>query len=340
MDELFMRLWPVAASQYAGEVDRLVFSFTGMMMFFILPVFILAALFTFRYRRGSRVSRDHRPRGNRWLEMTWILLPFIGSMAIYLSAAKLYYQARTPPDDALEIQVVAKQWMWKFQHPGGQREIDTLHVPAGRPVKLNMISEDVIHSLFFPALRVKQDVLPGRYTQLWFNADKTGRFEGYCAEYCGTDHSHMLATLVIQPPEDYARWLEQAGTSDSLAEQGAALFRQYGCSGCHDRASQIHAPPLEGLYGRRVALADGGSVEADDGYLRDSILLPQKQVVAGFEPIMPSFANLLDEDQVLRLVAYLKSLGAQKEEDQNAPAGPANQAPSARPQPFPEEMPR
>ncbi len=323
MGEAILRIWPQAASAYAKDLDWLIFGFTGMMMIFVLPVFVLLVVFSFRYRMGIKVPRDHRPRGSRNVELTWIALPFIGAMIVYVASAKLYYYVRTPPADALEIQVVAKQWMWKFQHPGGQREINTLHVPAGRPVRLNMISQDVIHSLYFPALRIKQDLLPGRYTDLWFEADQTGTFDAYCAEYCGTDHSRMLARLIIQPADEYQQWLQQAGDSHSLASEGELLFRQFGCSGCHGPANVAHAPPLTGLYGRRVQLADGTEVLADQAYIRDSILLPQKQIVAGFEPIMPSFANVLDEEAVLRLVAYIRSLD---EGDMVQPLEPDNPA--------------
>ncbi|WP_120995032.1 cytochrome c oxidase subunit II [Stutzerimonas urumqiensis] len=309
MDDEFLRLWPQAASDHAHAIDWLIWSFTGMMAIFVVPVFVLTILFAIRYRKGTRVSRDHRPRGSMKVEMTWIVLPFIGSMIIYLVSARLYYEVKTPPADAMVIQVVAKQWMWKFQHPGGQREINTLHVPVGRPVRLNMISQDVIHSLYFPALRIKQDLLPGRYTALWFSATETGRYEAFCAEYCGTDHSKMLATLIVQSPQEYQRWLSQSGASESLAEQGEVLFRQFGCSGCHGPAAVAKAPTLEGLYGRRVALHDGTSVIADQAYIRDSILLPHKQLVAGYEPIMPSFSNVIDEEGVLRLTAYIQSLG-------------------------------
>ncbi|TYP66038.1 cytochrome c oxidase subunit II [Stutzerimonas stutzeri] len=309
MNDDFLRLWPQTASEHANSIDWLIWSFTGMMTIFVVPVFVLTILFAIRYRKGTKVRRDHRPRGSMKVEMTWIVLPFIGSMIIYLVSAKLYYEVRTPPVDAMEIQVVAKQWMWKFQHPGGQREINTLHVPVGRPVRLNMISQDVIHSLYFPALRIKQDLLPGRYTELWFNATEAGRYEVFCAEYCGTDHSKMLATLIVQPPQEYARWLSQAGASESLAEQGEVLFRQFGCSGCHGPAAVAKAPKLDGLYGRRVALENGSSVVADQAYIRDSILLPHKQIVAGYESIMPSFANVIDEEGVLRLTAYIQSLG-------------------------------
>ncbi|KIL03578.1 MULTISPECIES: cytochrome c oxidase subunit II [Stutzerimonas] len=310
--EGFLRLWPASASQHASDVDWLITVFTLLMGLFVLPVFFCLVLFALRYRAGRDVPRHHQSQGNWKVETTWIVLPFIGAMVLFLLSARLFYEARVPPADALEIRVTAKQWMWKFQHPGGQREINTLHVPADRPVKLVMISEDAIHSLFFPALRIKQDVLPGRYTELWFRADRTGRFDGFCAEYCGTDHSGMTAQLVIQPPAAYQQWLQQAATDGSLAEQGAALFRQFGCSGCHSERSATRAPLLQGLYGRRVALADGDEVVADAGYIRDSIMLPSKQVVAGFEPIMPTYARILDEDAVLRLTAYIQSLGEEQ----------------------------
>jgi len=311
-DERFLPLWPRAASAYASQVDTLVFTFTGMMVLFVLPVLVFLVYFAFRYRRGTRASRDHRPQGDWRVESLWILLPFLGAMVIYTLSARLFFEARTPPPDALEIHVTAKQWMWKFQHPGGQREINTLHVPAERPVVLTMISEDAIHSLYFPSLRLKQDVLPGRYTQLWFQAYESGSYRGFCAEYCGTDHAGMLAQLDVLPAREYQRWLQRAGTDDSLAEQGEALFRQYGCSGCHAADSATHAPHLEGLFGRQVMLEGGTQVVADEGYIRDSILLPSKQIVAGYAPLMPTYANLLDEDAVLRLTAYIQSLAVER----------------------------
>ncbi|MEB0040034.1 MULTISPECIES: cytochrome c oxidase subunit II [unclassified Pseudomonas] len=309
INDHFMRLWPEQASLYAGQVDRLVIAFTVMMAFFVLPVLVALWVFIYRYRRGRPADRDHRPEGNLRIEMAWIILPFIGSMVVFGWSAYLFFQARTPPAGALEVQVTAKQWMWKFQHGGGQREINTLHVPARRPVKLTMISEDVIHSLFFPSLRIKQDVLPGRYTMLWFEAQHSGTYDVYCAQFCGADHASMLARLVVLDPADYQNWLQSSGGHEDLAAQGKALFRQFGCSGCH--ASQSNppiAPPLEGLFGRQVALSDGSHVLADEGYVRDSILLPQKQVVAGYAPIMPTYSNLLDEDAIQRLVAYVRSL--------------------------------
>src|SRR5207248_93565 len=192
--------------------------------------------------------------------------------------------------------VVAKQWMWKVQHPGGQREINELHVPVGRSVRLIMASEDVIHSFFMPALRVKRDVVPGRYQNLWFRAEKTGVFQLLCAEFCGTDHSRMTGRIVVMTAADYESWLSRQDVNDTLASEGAALFRQLGCSGCHLGQGTVRAPPLDGLYGRPVPLHDGTIVVADERYIRDAILLPKSQVAAGYEPVMPSFAGQVSED--------------------------------------------
>jgi cytochrome c oxidase subunit 2 len=307
MNESFLHLWPEQASDYAVSVDWLVIGFTGMMALFVVPVFVALWMFIWRYRRGQKADRDHRAQSNLPIELAWIILPFIGSLVIFLFSARLFFFARTPPADALEVQVTARQWMWKFQHQGGQREINTLHVPARRPVKLTMISEDVIHSLFFPSLRIKQDVLPGRYSMLWFQAEHSGTYQVYCAEYCGTDHAAMLARLVVLDPGDYEQWLQDNGSAADLISQGQDLYRQYGCGNCHDSGS---APTLAGVFNRPVRLSDGSQVVADDAYLRDSILLPQKHVVAGYPPIMPTYSNLLDEEAVQRLVVYLRSLPA------------------------------
>lgn len=309
MNGFLAQLWPQAGSIYASQVDWLVMTFTAVMLLFVLPVVVCLVVFTLRYREGKEVPRHSAAIGNHKLEIAWIVVPFIAAMVLFGLSARLFFEARTPPADALEVQVTAKQWMWKFQHASGQRELNALHVPAGRPIRLNMISEDVIHSFYLPVMRIKQDVLPGRYTQMWFQADTPGTYEVFCAEFCGTDHSAMLAKLVVQTPAEYARWLGVAEAPGSLAEQGEALYRQMGCSGCHGQAAAVHAPKLEGLYGRPVPLADGSIVQADASYLRDSILLPQKQVAAGYAPIMPTYSNVLDEEAVVRLVAYIQSLG-------------------------------
>jgi cytochrome c oxidase subunit II len=210
------------------------------------------------------------------------------------------------PPDALPVYVVAKQWMWKLQHRNGKREINELHVPLGQPVRLIMTSQDAIHSFYVPAFRLKQDVLPGRYTGLWFTPTQLGEFQLFCAEYCGTEHSRMLGRIVVMPPAEYARWVASGTEHPSLAQYGFALFRKFGCSGCHAAGSTVHAPSLAGLLGREVHLQDGRTVIADENYVRDSILLPKKDVVAGFEPIMPSFAGQVSEEDIQALIAYLR----------------------------------
>jgi cytochrome c oxidase subunit 2 len=245
---------------------------------------------------------------NLWLETSWAVVPFVLILVFYVWATWLYFDLQRTPADALEINVVAKQWMWKFEHPGGQREINELHVPLGQTIKLTLASQDVIHSLFIPALRLKQDVVPGRYTQMWFTADRPGVYRLTCAEFCGTDHSVMGGRFVVMDERDYARWLEESDVDLTLAEAGAALFRSHGCSGCHGASATVHAPSLEGLYGSPVPLEGGEIVTADEQYIRDSILLPQSQIAAGYPRIMPTFRNVLSEDEVLKLVAYIKAL--------------------------------
>jgi cytochrome c oxidase subunit 2 len=304
-----LSLWPEQASAYGGEVDLFVTAFTVLIVALSAPVFILIVVFAIKYRRDKPANRKHPRDRNVWLEISWSIIPFFALIGFFVWSTSLFARLYHPPQDALQIDVVAKQWMWKFQHPEGQGEINELHVPAGEPVKLTMASQDVIHSLYIPALRVKQDVVPGRYTALWFTADKPGTYRIACAEFCGTDHSVMGGTFVVQTPSDYAQWLRHSTTDLSLAAQGAALFRGRGCSGCHGPASTVKAPPLEGLFGKPVALQDGTTVTADAQYIRDSILLPQSQIAAGYPPIMPTFENVLSEEDVLKITAYIKSLG-------------------------------
>lgn len=304
-------LWPPEASAYAARIDLLLGGFTVLIVLLSAPVFVLIVVFALKYRRGRPANRRHAVDRNVGLETSWALVPFVLLLGFYVWATWLFVEFHDPPDGALEINVVAKQWMWKFQHAGGQREINTLHVPIGTPVKLTMASQDVIHSLYIPALRIKQDVVPGRYTSLWFTADRAGTWKLECAEFCGTNHSEMGGRFITMTQEAYAGWLRTSGTDATLAAAGAALFRERGCSGCHAASAKVHAPPLQGLYGATVPLDDGTTVIADDQYIRDSILLPQKQIAAGYPRIMPTFANQLGEDEVLKLVAYVKSLAAE-----------------------------
>lgn len=300
-----------AASDYAHSIDRLFWLLVVVSGFIVCLVSMMIVVFLVKYRRGSKATRREIPE---WLgheiEIGWTLATLFLFLFIFWWADTRELTALAPPQDALEIHVVAKQWMWRVQHPSGARELDELHVPSGTPVRLAMTSEDVIHDLYLPALRLKQDILPDRYTYLWFTATKTGTFHLTCAEYCGTDHSVMAGKLVIVAPQDYARWTAEQPQGDDLAHQGEALFRSLGCSGCHTPGSSVHAPDLHGVYGHLIQLTDGRTVTADEAYLRDSILLPNKDIVAGYSPIMPSFSGVATEDQLVELLAYLKSLSS------------------------------
>jgi len=299
------------ASTAAGQTDALLLALTIVSVLVVGGITLTIIVFAVRWHEGSNVARSAgSPKRNRLVEFAWIGIPLLGFLGIFVWSAILYHQLRTPPADALTIDVVAKQWMWKMQHPGGQREINELHVPVNRPIELAMTSQDVIHSFFVPAFRMKQDVLPGRYTSLWFTPTKTGRYQLFCAEFCGTSHSQMRGTIIVMTPTEYSDWLAANPSQGSLAAQGEALFREYGCSGCHGASSTVHAPQLEGLFGRPVNLSNGTQVTADARYIRDSILLPARQVVAGYTPIMPSFKGQLSEEDILKLVAYIRSLAA------------------------------
>jgi cytochrome c oxidase subunit 2 len=304
-----IRLWPATATAHAHEVDLMISAFGAMVWLLTLPVFILMGFFIWRYRRGRTANREHRPNRNIWLETSWSLIPFALTLVFYVWATSLYLKLQRPPDDALTIHVVAKQWMWKFQHPEGAREIDALHVPVGTPVKLVMTSEDVIHSLYLPAFRIKQDVLPGRYTSEWFVADRTGTFQLRCAEFCGANHSVMGGRLVVMPVADFARWVAARSADGGLtpAQRGVVLFESSGCAACHARSRGHVAPRLAGIFGKRTPLADDGEALVDEQYLRDALILPNKQVAAGFRPIMPSYANTFDAAEIDDLVAFLKS---------------------------------
>jgi cytochrome c oxidase subunit 2 len=294
------------ASSFAGNVDSLAALMLGLSAIVVLGIVVAMVYFSIKYRRDNPADR-RALRGTRPIELTWTLVPLGIFLGVFVWSIYLYARIETPPPVAIDAYVVAKQWMWKVQHPDGRREIDELHVPLGRAVRLLMISQDVIHSFYVPAFRVKQDVLPGRYTQLWFTAIKTGAFHLFCAEYCGTDHARMGGRVIVMTPADYARWEARGRPEQSLAASGEIAFRHYGCSGCHGPSATVHAPSLDGLYGKPVALDSGETVIADDAYIRDSILLPTKQIAAGFAPIMPSFAGQIGEEDLIALIAYIRS---------------------------------
>ena len=280
---------------------------TGMMtlLIFVCLVFFAAR---FRYRPGVP---SEQIEGSTALEITWSVIPFVVFMVIFAWGALVYFRERTPPSDAAEIYVVAKQWMWKLEHAEGQREINELHVPVGRDVKLIMTSQDVIHSFFVPAFRIKQDVLPGRYTVEWFRATKPGTYHLFCAEYCGTQHSGMVGSIVVMEPAQYEAWMN-GGTTSPLSETGERVFAELGCATCHRSDTQGRGPNLHGVFGKPVQLEDGRTVTADENYVRECILDPGAKRVKGFQPIMPTFQGLVSEEQVNALVAYIKSLSAAK----------------------------
>jgi cytochrome c oxidase subunit 2 len=300
---------PPEASTQAGRVDTIFIGILILSAIITIAVFALIITFAVRYRRGSQAKRGKLPQlVSREFEIGWTTATLFLFLFLFWWAASADLTGLTVPANAIEIHVVAKQWMWKTQHASGAREINALHVPVGKPVRLIMTSQDVIHSFFVPAFRIKQDVLPDRQTETWFQATKIGVFPLLCAEYCGTDHSMMRGRIVVMRPEDYAKWLTAQPQGDDLAHRGAQLFISRGCSGCHAQASKVHAPKLEGLYGRSVQLSDGRHVTADEAYIRDSMLQPKKDVAAGYDPIMPSYKGLLDDGEIDSLTAYIRSL--------------------------------
>jgi cytochrome c oxidase subunit II len=304
--------WPPTASGYASQINVL---FGALLIVGALTaglVFFLMLFFANKYRHGSNADRSGTTKKTWRFEVSWTaatLLIFVG-LAVW--GADIYLHLYNPPANAVQIFVVGKQWMWKAQHPGGQREINALHVPVGQPIRLVLASQDVIHSFFIPALRIKQDVVPGRYETMWFRADKVGRYHLFCAEYCGTDHAHMGGWITVMSPRDFGRWLQAQGGEETLAAQGKDLFRRYGCSGCHEAGGTVRAPRLEGVFGSPVPLSDGSVVIADERYVRDSILDPKAEVAAGYAPVMPTFAGQIGEDDLAKLVAYVESIGPEQ----------------------------
>ncbi|MDQ8181077.1 cytochrome c oxidase subunit II [Pelagicoccus sp. SDUM812005] len=307
---------PEQASTVAGEVDRL---FLWMLAFCVLILVLTVALvvgFCVKYRSSKkRDSEEELLEGakQRRLEYLWIVAATVVFLGFFGWSANLYFRMFKPYEDPLRIYVVGKQWMWKAQHETGRGEINELHVPVGTPVELVMSSQDVIHSFFVPAFRLKHDVLPGRYTRIHFTATKEGSYELFCAELCGTEHSEMIGRIVVLSEEGYEAWQGRSGGAGRFAEKGRQLYENLGCAGCHEPGRLVPAPPLDEVYGRSVALASGARVEADRQYLRDAILAPNQEVVAGFEAVMPSYREQLENEDIDALVAYLVEKGAAHE---------------------------
>ena len=303
-------LWPVRASSTAGSVDALYIFLLTLCGVMCIGIFTMIAVFAIRYRRSAG-NRAEPIEGSTALELTWTFIPLGIFIFIFVWSAAIFFRERTPPKDSTEVYTVAKQWMWKFQHIEGQREINELHVPVGRDVRMIMTSQDVIHSFYVPAFRIKQDVLPGRYTTAWFRATKPGTYHLFCAEYCGTMHSGMVGDVVVMEPAQYQTWLSGGAAAVSLSNTGQGLFQSLGCSTCHRLDTQGRGPNLTGVFGKPVLLEDGRTVTADENYVRESILSPTAKVVSGFKPIMPPFQGIVSEEQLNALVAYVKSLSAQ-----------------------------
>ena len=309
-----MRWFLPAASDAAHRIDQLFFALLAVTSIVALAIAALIVVFCLRYRRGSRADRSGAPSGNRTLEIAWTVTPLVIFLGFFAWGATVYAGLYADDGAAVRVFVVGKQWMWRMQHANGRREIDELHLPVGEPVRLVFATEDVIHSFYVPAFRLKQDAVPGRYTAIRFTPTREGVFELRCSEFCGTDHARMGGRVVVMAPQAFARWLEEGGGARTMAARGFDTFRRLGCSGCHDPQSSVHAPDLTAIYGRTVHLQDGRTVRADEAYLRDSILLPKRDVVAGFEPIMPSFQGEVSEGDILDLIAYLKSTGTASDE--------------------------
>jgi len=325
-------LFPSRASTVAGDVDALFFFLVAVSVFFGLLIAVLLVTFTVRFRRRSAGEQGERHPSPLWLELTWSLIPLAIVMVVFVWSAKLFFRIQRVPRDAVNVQVVGKRWMWKIQHITGQREINELHVPVGVPIKLTLTSEDVIHSFFIPAFRIKKDAVPGRYTTTWFQATEPGSYHLFCAEYCGTKHSEMIGRIVVMEPAEFQAWLAGGTEGVSLADAGEQLFQKLACVTCHRADSAGRGPNLEGVFGSQVKLASGETIVADAEYIRESIVTPSARITAGYQPVMPTFQGLVSEEGLLQLIAYIETLGAKQAEGAVAPAagsGPAPPNPSA-----------
>ena len=305
-------LFPEAASTIAEGVDNLYLFLVVLSGILSVGIFLTIFYFAIRYRRQDPNEVPKPIHGSLKLEIFWSVTPFLVTMVVFVWGTTIYFRNYDPPPGAMEIFVVGKQWMWKIQHPEGQREINELHVPLGRAVKLTLTTEDVIHSFYIPAFRVKMDAVPGRYTGLWFEATRPGRYHLFCAEYCGNQHSGMVGWVFVLDQPDYEAWLSGSSRGQSMSEAGAELFHRLGCFNCHGADIPGRGPVLESVFGSPVQLQDGRKVVADEAYLRESILNPGAKIVAGYRTRMPTFAGQVNEEQLMQIIAYIKSLPPKK----------------------------
>jgi cytochrome c oxidase subunit II len=301
-------LFPPSASVVANEMDLLYLFIVAINVFFVVLVAALVVFFAIKFRRRHPDDVGADIHGSLILELTWTIIPFILSMIMFVWGADLFYRMAVPPSNAMEIFVVGKQWMWKVQHPEGVREINELHVPIGRPVRITIGSEDVLHDYSIPAFRVKMDAVPGKMTTMWFTATKAGTYYQFCAEYCGTKHSGMIGQVIAMEPQDYEVWLAGGKSGGSAVQNGERLFTDLSCITCHKTDSTGRGPTLLGVFGSTVQLTDGRKVVADENYLRESIMNSQAKVVQGFQPIMPTFQGMVSEENLMQLIAYIKTL--------------------------------
>jgi cytochrome c oxidase subunit 2 len=322
---------PESASTVSGKVDALYFYLSGVTLFFTLLISGILIFFVIRYRRRAPFEIPRPIEGSHKLETLWSVVPFIIAMSMFAWGAQIYFENARPPKNANEIYIVGKQWMWKIQHSTGQREINELHVPAGRKIKLIMTSEDTIHDFFIPAFRIKADVLPGKYTMQWFEATKPGTYHLFCAEYCGMNHSGMIGSIVVMQPTEFDSWLGGNSVQQSPAVAGQQLFQSLGCVSCHGANGEGgRGPALAGLFGRKVFLTNNQTLTADEGYIRESIENPGAKVVAGFNPIMPTFQGQVTPEQLIQIISFIKSLQISNPQPVTPGAAPANAAPAGQ----------
>jgi len=314
-------LFPEQASSLAKNVDEFYFFMVAVTAFFTFAISATVLVFAVKYRRRRADDRPAEIEGSLALELVWSIIPFLITIVMFVWATALFFAQVRVPDDAIQINVVGKRWMWKLQHMTGQREINELHVPVGRPVKLNLTSEDVIHSFFVPAFRMKKDAVPGRYSVAWFRATKPGKYHLFCAEYCGTEHSRMIGQIVVMEPAEYQAWLQGGPVPVSPVAAGEKLFTELNCVTCHRGDSGARGPVLDGVAGRPVRLQGGQVVNADESYLRESIVNPSAKIVEGYQPIMPTYQGQVTEDTLLQLIAYIQSLKEPRSTAEGSPAG-------------------
>lgn len=301
-------LFPEAASSIAHEVDLLYFFILAVCSFFAVLVSALVVYFAVKYRRRHPDEVGADIHGSIALELLWTVIPFILAMVMFVWGADVFFRIARPPADSMEVFVVGKQWMWKVQHPEGVREINELHVPVNRNVKITLGSEDVLHDYYIPAFRVKMDAVPGKLTTMWFRATKPGVYQIFCAEYCGTQHSGMIGHVTVLEEHDYEAWLAGGRSTGTAVENGERLFTDLACITCHKADTTGRGPVLAGVFGSQVRLMDGRVVVADENYLRESIVNPQAKVVLGYQPIMPTFQGTVSEENLMQLIAYIKTL--------------------------------